>query len=337
MPHSAHPPRPSSPDGLFRRLLLGIPLLLAGAVATAQPAATYPNKPLRIIVPYPTGAINDLLARTVAEKLPPGLGQPVVVENRAGGGAVIGTQAVASSAPDGYTLLLVSAAHANNATLVPKLPYDSLSGFSFITLAFRAPVLVVASSNVPARSMTELVALARSKPGSITYGSTGNGGAAHLMGEMLKQIAAVDILHVPYKGAAPAMTDLMGGRIDFTFVTLTGAAAALKSGRARAFATTGAQRMAAMPDVPTVAQSGVPGFDAVGWWGFAVPAGTPPAIVARLNREINKALEAPALRATMANEGVEVLGTTPEEFSSFVRAEIDTWGKVITKGNVRVE
>jgi len=157
------------------------------------------------------------------------------------------------------------------------------------------------------------------------------------MGEMLKQSAGIDVLHVPYKGAAPAMTDLMGGRIDFTFATYTAASAALKSGRARAFASTGAQRLAVMPDVPTVAEAGVPGFDAVGWWGFAAPAGTPPAVVARLNREINKALESPALRSTMRNEGVEVLGTTPEDFSSYVKTEIETWGKVIRKGNVHVE
>ncbi|MDO9405092.1 MAG: tripartite tricarboxylate transporter substrate binding protein [Polaromonas sp.] len=273
----------------------------------------------------------------MADKLQVGLGQPVVVENRAGGGAVIGTQVVASAAPDGYTLLQVSAAHANNATLVAKLPYDPLTSFSFITLAFRSPVLVVASSSVPARNMTELIALARSKPGSLTYGSTGNGGAAHLMGEMLKQNAGIDVLHVPYKGAAPAMTDLMGGRIDFTFATYTAASSALKSGRARAFASTGAQRLAVMPDVPTVAESSVPGFNAVGWWGFAAPAGTPPAIIARLNREINKALESPALRTTMLNEGVEVLGTTPDQFTGYVRTEIETWGKVIKKGNVQVE
>ena len=337
MHRPANRPTPSSTRSLGRRALLALPVLLACASVLAQTEAAYPNRPVRIIVPYPPGAINDVLARAVADKLQVGLGQAVVVENRAGGGAVIGTQAVANAAPDGYTLLQVSAAHANNATLVPKLPYDPLGSFSFITLAFRSPVLVVASSSVPARSMTELLALARSKPGSLSFGSTGNGGAAHLMGEMLKQNAGIDVLHVPYKGAAPAMTDLLGGRIDFTFATYTAAAAALKSGRARAFASTGAQRLAVMPDIPTLAESGVPGFDAVGWWGFAAPAGTPPAVVARLNREINKALESPALRNTMRNEGVDVLGTTPEEFARYVRTEIETWGKVIRKGNVHVD
>ena len=320
-----------------RRALLALPLLCAAGPLLAQPANAYPSKSVRIIVPYPPGAINDVLARLLAERLQAGLGQSVVVENRAGGGAVIGTQAVAAAAPDGYTLLQVSAVHANNASLVAKLPYDPLRNFAFITLAFRSPVLLVVNSAVPARTLPELLALARSKPGSLSYGSTGNGGAAHLIGEMLKQRTGIEVLHVPYKGAAPAMTDLMGGRIDFTFATYTAAAAALKSGRARALASTGAQRLAIMPQLPTIAESGVKDFDAVGWWGFAAPAGTPPAVLARLHQEINKALQAPALRSAMHNEGVEVLGTSPEEFSRFVRAEIETWGEVIRRGNVRVE
>lgn len=320
-----------------RRTLLAAPLAFAAPGIFAQPASTYPDKAVRIIVPYAPGAINDFLARTVAEKLQAGLGQPVVVENRAGGGAVIGTQAAASAAPDGYTLLQVSAAHANNASLLPKLPYDTTGSFTFITLAFRSPVLVVVNKRLPARSMKELIALARSKPGSLTYGSTGNGGAAHLMGEMLKQAADIDVLHVPYKGAAPAMIDLIGGRIDFTFATYSAAVAALKSGRARAIASTGAQRLSILPEIPTVAESGVPGFEAVGWWGFAAPAGTPPQVVARLSREINKTLQDPALRSRMHSEGIEVLGTTPEQFSSFLQAEIETWGKVIRKGDIRVE
>lgn len=331
--------RPTAPSSLTlsRRTVLAAPFAFGMAAAGAQPAPAFPTRPIKIVVPYAPGAINDVLARAVADRLQAGVGQPVVVDNRAGGGAVIGTQFVASAPPDGYTLLQVSAAHANNATLVPKLPYDSLSGFSFITLGFRSPVLLVVNDQVPARSVAELVALARAKPGGLTYGSTGNGGSAHLMGEMLKQMAGIDVLHVPYKGAAPAMTDLMGGRLDFTFATYTAASAALKSGRARALASTGAKRLSVMPDLPTIAQGGVAGYEADGWWGYAAPAGTPPAIVAYLNREINKVLEGSALRATMRNEGVEVLGTTPEQFTSYVRSEIDTWGKVIRKGNVRTD
>jgi tripartite-type tricarboxylate transporter receptor subunit TctC len=293
-------------------------------------------RPLRIVVPYPPGAINDTLARAVAERLQAGMGQPVVVENRAGGGAVIGTQAVAGAAPDGYTLLQVPAAHVNNASLVAQLPYDSLKSFSFVTLAFRAPVLLVVRDGLPARSVAELVQLAKRKPGALTYGSTGNGGAAHLMGEMLKQMAGIDLLHVPYKGAAPAMTDLMSGQIDLTFATYTAAAPALKAGRARALAVTGRRRLAVLPDLPAVAET-VPGYEAAGWWGYAVPAGTPAAIVSRLHREIAKALEAPALRAAMAAEGVEVVGTSPQEFADYVRSEIEVWGRVIRKGNIRAD
>lgn len=324
------PPRPSLRSAA-RRALLVVPFLFAGSSVLAQPASSFPNKPIRIVVPYAAGAINDTLARTVADKLTIGLGQPVVVENKPGGGATIGTRTVASAEPDGYTLLQVSAVHANNATLVPDLPYDSMKGFEFITLAFRAPVLLVANNAVAANSMQELLALARSKPGGLTYGSTGNGGSAHLMGELLKQMTGIDVLHVPYKGAAPAMTDLMGDRIDFTFASYTAASPALETGRARAFASTGAQRLEVLPNVPTVAEGGVPGYDAVGWWGFAAPAGTPPEVVARLNREINKVLESPDLRSSMRSQGVEVIGTTPEEFSSFVQSEIDKWGAVIKK------
>ncbi len=326
-------PLTSAPLKISRRAMLAAPFMFGVSSVLSQPISAYPTKPVRIIVPYPPGAINDVLARATADKLQVGLGQPVLVENRAGGGAVIGTQAVATAAPDGYTLLQVSAVHANNATLVPKLPYESLGSFSFISLAFRAPVLLLVGAHVPVRTVGELLALSRSKPGTLTYGSTGNGGAAHLMGEMLKQMAGIDVLHVPYKGAAPAMTDLMGGRIDFTFATYTAASAALKSGRARAIASTGAQRLSVVPDIPTVSESGVPGFEAAGWWGYAAPAGTPPAVIARLHREISTALASPALRSSMLYEGVEVLGTTPDQFASYVRAEINTWGKVIRNGN----
>ena len=211
----------ASITGVSRRWVLAAALLTTPPLwaQSAEPVAQFPSRPIRIVVPYPPGAINDVLARAVAEKLQAHLGQPVVVENRAGGGAVIGTSGVASAAADGYTLLQVPAAHVNNASLVAKLPYDSVKSFSFITLAFRTPVLLVVKDPLPARSVAELVSLARAKPGVLTYGSTGNGGAAHLMGEMLKQMAGIDTLHVPYKGAAPAITDLMSGHIDYSFAT----------------------------------------------------------------------------------------------------------------------
>ena len=305
--------------------------------ASADAAGAFPQRPVRIVVPYAPGAINDVLARAMSERLQSLLGQSVVVENRAGGGAVIGTQAVASAPPDGYMLLQVPAAHANNATLVAKLPYDPIRSFSFITLAARAPLLVVTNENVPARNMQELVELARKRPGHYSYGSSGNGGAAHLAGEMLKQQAGVDLLHVPYKGASPAMTDLLGGRIHMTFATNTVAGPMIKAGRVKVLAVTSKKRWSGMPDVPTVAESGFPNYESSGWWGYAAPAGTPPAVVARLNRAINDALDAPALRKTLETEGIEAIGSTPEEFLAYVQSEIAIWGEVIRKGNIRLD
>lgn len=319
-----------------RRTLVALLGALAPLASRAQ-APEWPTKPLRIVVPYAPGAINDVLARHLAERLQVLLGQPVIVENRAGGGAVIGTQAVASAPADGYTLLQVPAAHANNATLVPRLPYDPVHSFSFITLAARAPLLLVAGDHVAVRNVAELLTLARKKPGAHTYASSGNGGAAHLMGEMLKQMAGIDLLHVPYKGAAPAMTDVAGGRVDLTFATYTVAAPSLKAGRARILAVTGAKRWQIMPEVPTMAESGVPGYAASAWWGYAAPAGTPPIIIERLNREINNARAAPALRAALAAEGIEPVGTTPAEFSAFIRSEIPLWAGIIRKANIRLE
>jgi tripartite-type tricarboxylate transporter receptor subunit TctC len=334
----------SDPRSAADRRAIVSALLAASALAlsswspsAAAQAPTYPNKPIRIIVPYPPGAINDVLARAMADQLQASLKQPVVVENRAGGGAVIGTQAVANAAPDGYTLLQMPAAHVNNATLVAKLPYDPLKSFSFITLAFKAPLLLVGSQRFPATSVPELLALARKTPGTYAYGSSGNGSAAHLMGEMLKQMGGVDVLHVPYKGAAPAMTDLMGGQLHYTFATYTVAAPAIKSGRARILAVTSKKRWSLMPDVPTIAEAGLPEYDAVAWWGYAAPAGTPKPIVARLNQEINRALEAPALKAALAAEGIETIGTSPEQFADYIRSEIPAWRKVIQKGNIRAE
>ncbi len=309
----------------------------------AQPAdaaastSTFPQRPVRIVVPYAPGAINDVLARAMSERMQALLGQPVVVDNRAGGGAVIGTQAVASSQADGYTLLQVSAAHANNATLVSKLPYDSMRSFQFITLAARAPLLLVTGDRMPVKSVKELLDLARKRPGHYAYGSSGNGGAAHLAGEMLKQQAGVDLLHVPYKGAAPAMTDLMGGQIDMTFATQTAAKAAVKAGRVRVLAVTSKTRWAGMPNVPTIAESGLPQYESVAWWGYAAPAGTPAAVVAKLNQAINGALEAPALRQTLESEGIEAIGSTPAEFAAYAQAEIATWGDVIRKSGIRIE
>ena len=341
------PPRPQTPTAQTTTRRNAIAWMAAAASAgitssrswaqSADAATNFPQRPIRIVVPYAPGAINDVLARAMSERLQTLLGQPVVVENRAGGGAVIGTQAVASAPADGYTLLQVPAAHANNATLVAKLPYDSLRSFQFITLAARAPLLVVTGERMPARNLQELLDLARKRPNHYSYGSSGNGGAAHLAGEMLKQQAGVELLHVPYKGAAPAMADLMGGQIDMTFATQTVAKAAIKAGRVRVLAVTSKTRWPGLPNVPTVAESGLPQYESVAWWGYAAPAGTPAAVVAKLNQAINGALDAPALRQTLETEGIEAIGSTPAEFAAYAQAEIATWGDVIRKSGIRIE
>lgn len=315
--------------------------VFAAGVAHAQPSAAdianFPSKPIRIIVPFAPGAINDTLARAIGEKLGEGLKQTVVIENRAGAGTVIGTDVVAKAAPDGYTLLQVSPAHAINVSLIGKLPYDSVRNFSFITLAAKAPVLMLVSSSSSYKSVQDVIADAKARPGKLSFSSTGNGGIAHLMGEMLKTMAGVDILHVPYKGAAPAVIDLIGGQVQFTFTTVTGSASYVKAGRVRPIAVTSVKRMPILPEIPAISEAGYPSYDAVGWWGFAAPAGTPPAIVDKLNRELNKVLALPAIRDRFKNEGVEMIGSTPEAFTSYVQSEIATWTKVVKASGAKAD
>jgi tripartite-type tricarboxylate transporter receptor subunit TctC len=324
-----------------RRALLGAALGVALAPARAQPSpaeiASYPNRPIRIVVPYSPGAINDNLARAVGERLQAALGQPVVVENRPGAGAVIGTQFVASAPPDGYTLLQVPAAHVINATLAHRLPYDSVASFSFITLAATSPFVLIGSNAFAARSVPELVALAKKSPGAYSYASSGNGGNAHLMAEMLKHMAGIDVVHVPYKGIAPAINDLIGGQVQFLFSTYPGAAAAIQARRVRVLGVTSRERWQAFPELPTIAEAGYPDYDVQGWWGYAAPAGTPAAIVATLNREINKALASPALKSGLTAEGVEVRGSTPEQFRSHVEAQIRAWAALIKQAGVKLD
>lgn len=337
-PHGARVTAP-----VTRRTLLGAAAGFTLAPAswaqapTAADVAAYPNRPIRIVVPYAPGAINDVLARAVAERLQETLGQPVVVENRAGAGAVIGSQVVASAPPDGYTLLQVAAAHAINATLVLKLPYDSMRDFEFITLAAGSPFLLVGSHHFPARTVAELVALCKQRPGEYSYASSGNGGTAHLMGEMLKHMAGIDVVHVPYKGTSVAMTDLIGGRVHFTFSSYPGAVGAIKTGRVRALAVTSKQRWSAFPDLPSIAEAGLPDYDADGWWGYAAPAGTPRPIVDKLSREINKALAWPALRTKLDASGLDVRATGPERFRAHVDSEIRVWRAVIRQAGVKLD
>ncbi len=319
-------------------LLAAAGLAATGALATTPSAAeiaAYPSKPIRIVVPYTAGGFNDALARAIAAQMQASMKQAVIIDNRAGAGTVTGTQAVARAAPDGYTLLEMPAAFAINAALMPKLPYDSMKDFSFITLVAKAPFLLISNPSFPAKTVPELVKLAKAKPGGLSYSSTGNGGNAHLMGEMLKSMANIDVLHVPYKGAGPSMNDLISGQVQYSFATYAAASASIKAGRLRAIAVTSKERWSRMPELPTIAEAGYPRYEAIGWWGFAAPAGTPAPIIERLQREINKALASKEVQQYLEPEGVEAVGSTPAEFRQHLQAEIAEYRKVIKAAGIQ--
>jgi tripartite-type tricarboxylate transporter receptor subunit TctC len=306
---------------------------LGGGPAAAQ---NFPLKPVRIIVPFAPGGPNDILARVIAQKMTESWGQQVFVENRAGGGTVIGTEIVAKSPPDGYNLLMVSTSHTTNPTLVRKLPFDTLRDLApVIKVAYSSNVLL-AHPSLPARSVKELIALAKNRPDQITYGSGGNGTSTHLAGEMLAQMGGVKMLHVAYKGAAPANIALISGETTCMFGNAIPSVPHIKSGRLRALAVTGTQRTPALPDVPTVAAS-LPGFEANSWYGVSVQGATPKEVIAKLNQEIGRVLTTGDMRSRLATEGAEVGGGTAEEFGAFLRAEIDKWAKVIKAAGISLE
>ena len=309
----------------------------AAGVGAFAAAPDFPTKPVRFIVPFTPGAINDLLARLIGGRLAEHWSQQVVVDNRAGAGTVIGTDLVAKSPADGYTLLLVSTAFAINQTLYPKLPYDTGKDFAPVTQIASAPFLMVVYPQLPVKSVKELVALAKSKPGQLSYGSTGSGGTAHLIGEMFKATAGVDIVHIPYKGLAPAMTDVIAGQVSMTLGSYSTLGPQVKSGRLRAIAVTSKSRFRVAPDIPTIAEAGYPGFDATAWWGVAVPAGTPRSIVARLHADITRTLQLPEVRERLSAEGADVASSSPAEFAEFLKAEVVKWGKVVRMSGAKVD
>jgi len=322
-----------------RRALLGggAWALLAAGGARASGQQGFPSRPIRIIVPFAPGAINDTLARVIAERLAPVVNQPVIVENRPGGNATIGSRIAAAADPDGYTLLLISAAHAITAALAPDLPYDSIRGFTFVTRVARAPFLLVVNKDVPARSIQEFIAAARKQPDTYSFASAGNGSSAHLLGELLNTMAGIRLLHVPYKGTTPALNDVMAGQVSCTFSSYTGAQGAIKSGRVRALAVTSARRSAVFPDIPAIAEAGYPDYDLAGWWGILAPAGVSPAIVATLNKAFNQVLAQPELADKLAQEAVETSGSTPEAFRAHVEKEIAQYRQIIIRTGIKPE
>ncbi|HKQ29513.1 MAG TPA: tripartite tricarboxylate transporter substrate binding protein [Burkholderiales bacterium] len=315
-----------------------IRLLVFFLVATAACAQPYPSKPTRMIVPYPPGGSADILARAIGAKVGEGLGQPVVIDNRPGAGTIIGTEATAKSAPDGYTFMLGTvSSHAINPALNPKLPFDPVKDFTPLSLVASIPFAMIVHPSVPAKSVQEFIALAKAKPGQINYSSAGNGTSNHLAGELLKSMAGIDLVHVPYKGSAPALNDLIAGQVSMMFDLVLTAAPHIKSGAARGLAVTGSQRSAILPDLPTVAESGLPGYEVSAWFGIFAPAGLPQPVAQRLNAEFVKVMREPDLKQRLASLGADPLTSSPEQFSAYLRSEIEKWAKVVKASGMKLD
>jgi tripartite-type tricarboxylate transporter receptor subunit TctC len=298
----------------------------------------YPGKPMRLIVPWPPTGTVDILGRTLGQKLSDNMGQSVLVDNRAGANGIIGSEVAAKSPPDGYTLLVDNiTGHAINATLQAKLPFDSMRDFAHISLLAWVPDGVVSLPSLPAKNIQELIVLAKARPGQLTYASFGIGSSAHLAGELFKIMAGIDMLHIPYKGGQPAIADLLAGQVSIYIPVLPSVVQLAKADRLRLLAVTGARRSSAMPNVPTVAESGLPGFEASNWFGLMAPAATPPEIVARLNAEAAKALQAPEVREKLAALGFEIQSSTPQEFTALLKSETEKWAKVVKASGARAE
>jgi tripartite-type tricarboxylate transporter receptor subunit TctC len=312
-------------------------LFLAFGVSAPAFSQPYPSKPVRFIVTFAAGGGTDLIARTVAPKLSEGLGQPVVVENRAGANGAIGADAVAKSAADGYTLCVCAAGTMAIGPHLTKQPFDTFKDFAPVSQLANSPFMVTLNPAVKAGSLRELINLAKAQPGKINFGSSGIGGAPHLSTELFKSMAGVDMVHVAYKGLGPAVTDLLGGQIQLMFTDVNLAAPHVKSGKLKAIAVSGRTRSPVFPDLPTVAEAGLPGYAAGTWYGVLAPAGTPGPVLARLSAEIRKALAVPEVKSALIAQGVEPAGSTPEQFGDFIREEHGKWGKVIHAANIKAE
>lgn len=313
-------------------------LLMLGFAVPVHAQSDYPSKPIRIIVQFTPGTSTDIIGRLVAQKLSDAWGQPAIVDNRPGAGAVIGTEAAAKSAADGYTLVMaVSSAFGINPGLVPNLPYDVMRDFALITNVVLTPQTLIVPANSPARTVKELVALAKAKPGSLNYGSLGSGSTSHLTMELFRSTASIDITHVPYKGSPPAYTDLFSGNIQLMFDAVPAVIPHAKSGKLRALAVGSSMRSPFLPEVPTIAESGYPGFEAVGWIGLAAPAKTPDAVLNKINTEVVKILATQDMKDRLAGLGVTPVGDSRAQFTTFVRSEIAKWGKLIKDANVKAD
>jgi len=311
---------------------------LALSLSALAGAQDFPSKPIRLIVPFPPGGGNDTVARAIAQQASPALGQPIVVDNRPGAGGIVGAELAAKAPADGYTLFLGGVgSHAVNPNLHSKLPYDPVKDFAPITLLASAPSVLVVNPSVPAHSLAEFTAYARANPGKLNFASNGNGSSAQLAAVMYESMAGVTMVHVPYKGLGPALTDLLSGRVQLMFSSIVAIVPHIQAGRLRALAVTGRKRSALLPELPTIAESGFPGYEAGSWYGILAPAGTPRPIVERLHDELVKALKAPEVSQRLASEGAEVIGSTPEEFAAHIAAEKARMGRALRDAGIPME
>ena len=318
----------------FHTLIAGLLVAVTAVTSHAQTVAAptpsaYPTKPVKVIVPYPPGGPTDIVARVVFQQMSESMGQQFVIENRAGAGGNIGAEAVARAAADGYTLLVATTAHAINMSLFKNLNYDVIKDFAPVTLLTQGPLVLVATPSFPANSVRELIALAKAKPGTLNFASSGNGQSTHLSGELFNTMAGIKLAHVPYKGSAPALTDVIAGQLPLMFDTMLSAMPFVKAGKLKALAVTSPARSPAAPEVPTIAESGLAGYEVFAWNGLVAPAGTPKAVIAQLSEELKKALQLPQVKEKFSLQGFAASWTTPEQFGGFLRAEVDKWTKTV--------
>ena len=311
--------------------------LLLMAAATLAAAHDYPNRPIRLVVPQPPGGPTDIVARILAQKMSERMGQPINVDNRAGAGSNIGTEIVAKAPRDGYTLVVATVQHIVNPFLFATLPFDAVRDFAPVTLISKAHIVLIANPESPAHSLRELIAAAKARPGQINWGSAGNGSTSHLAVELFKVDTGADVVHVPYKGTQPALTDLVGGRIPVMFDGVITSLPHIKAGRVRPLAVASLTRSQLLPEVPTMTEAGLPGFEAVGLAALMAPAGTPPEVIARLHREVVVVLQTPEVRERLIAMGLEVVGNSPAEFAEYLRSESLKWGKIIRDAKIRAE
>ncbi len=327
---------PISPNSRAVAVAMAVSAALAWhSAARAQQA--YPAKPIRLILPFPPGGSTDIVARLIGQKLTESWGQPVLIENRPGAGGNIAAETAARAAPDGYTLFQVNVANAIGATLYPKLSYDLITSFAPVIQLATTPYVLLAHPTVPAKNTTELIALAKARPGQLNYASAGGGSATHLSGELLKSMAGVNIVHVPYKGTGPAVTALMSGEVDLYFATVPAALPLVEAKKLRALGVTSARRSPLMRDVPAIAEAGLKGYETSTWHGILAPAGTSPEIVVKLNAEIARVLAQPAVKERLVGQGLDPVGGTPEQFGAYLKTEISKWAVVVKASGARAE